>query len=127
MVEEHCHTIALPLPSAIAAGEPSPMNPWSCNPHQPTRLDEGNTLVSQSSPVISPPARQGWLEHLLYSGVDDMWVLLTSRPHLSVCVLFDFLICFHIFECMFQNSYLELGVSKWGEPNFVRFIMKCNI
>ena len=25
----------------------------------------------------------------------------------------------------FKNSYLELGVSKWSEPNFVGFIMKC--
>ena len=26
-----------------------------------------------------------------------------------------------------QNSYLELGVSKWGDPNFVGFIIKYSI
>ena len=27
----------------------------------------------------------------------------------------------------FKNQYLVLGVSKWGDPNFAGFIMKCTI
>ena len=28
---------------------------------------------------------------------------------------------------IFQNSYLELGVSNWGEPNFVVFVFLSSI
>ena len=31
------------------------------------------------------------------------------------------------FVANFKNLYLKLGVSKWGDPNFVGFIMKCTI
>ena len=52
------------------------------------------------------------------------------RVHLAVApdIKFDFLLIFFIdLVTKLKNSYLELGESKWGEPNFVRFIMKCTI
>ena len=47
-------------------------------------------------------------------------------------VYLGFLKCFCVFifidfNTNLQKSYLELGVSKWGDLNFVRFIMKCTI
>ena len=51
-------------------------------------------------------------------------VHLTARPDLK----FDFsLFVFLDFVANLQKSYLELGVSKWGDPNFVGFFMKCTI
>ena len=53
-----------------------------------------------------------------------------DRVHLAVAPewKFDFLYLFFIvFVSNFQKLYLELGVSKWGEANFIRFIMKFNI
>ena len=40
---------------------------------------------------------------------------------------FNFFIYFLDFVANFKNPYLELGVSKLGDPNFVEFIMKCTI
>ena len=52
------------------------------------------------------------------------WVHLVVAPEWK----FDFLYLFFIdFVANLQKLYLELGVSKWGEPNFVGFILKCNI
>ena len=65
--------------------------------------------------------------NLLYYHVADAWVLLPSGPHLSVYVVIDFLIVFIDLNACFKNSYLKLGVSKWGEPNFVGFIMECSM
>ena len=48
-------------------------------------------------------------------------------PQLSACVGFDFLIYFPDLNACFKNSYLKLGVSNFGEPNFVGFHMKCSI
>ena len=39
----------------------------------------------------------------------------------------DFLIYFIDLNAYFKNSYLKLGVSNFGEPNFVSFILKCSI
>ena len=38
-----------------------------------------------------------------------------------------FLIYFTDLNACFKNSYLKLGVSTFGEPNFVSFILKCSI
>ena len=35
--------------------------------------------------------------------------------------------CFTDLNANFKNPYLVLGVPKWGDPNFVGFIMKCTI
>ena len=53
-----------------------------------------------------------------------------DQVHLAVAPewKFDFLYLFFIdFVANLQKLYLELGVSKWGEPNFVGFIMKSTI
>ena len=52
------------------------------------------------------------------------WVHLAAGPDLKfVFSLFVFL----DFVANLQKSYLELGASKWGDPNFVGFLMKCTI
>ena len=119
MDEERWRTAALPPPSAIAVGELSLVNLRSRLHHQPTRLVVGNTLVSPSSPVISLLARYGWPDHLLYFCIADAWILLTSRPHLLVCVFVLIFLFFTDLNTNFKNSYLELGVSKWSEPIFL--------
>ena len=51
-----------------------------------------------------------------------------DRVHLAVAPewKFDLLYLFYIdFVANLQKLYLELGVSKWGESNFVGFILKC--
>ena len=51
-------------------------------------------------------------------------VHLVAGPDLK----FDFsLFVFLDFVANLQKSYLEFGVSKSGDPNFARFIMKCTI
>ena len=64
--------------------------------------------------------------HALFC-VTDRWVPVDRGPRLSVCMIFDFLIYFIDLNACFKNSYLELGVSNLGEPNFVGFLMKCSI
>jgi len=126
MAGERQRTMALPPSPTIAADKLSLVNLRSRLHHQPTRLVVGNTLVSPSSSVISQSVRYGWLEHVPYPGVTDVWVLLTSGRHQSVCVFVMFFLFFTDLNTNFKNLYLELGVSKWSEPNFVGFIMECS-
>ena len=60
-------------------------------------------------------------------GVTDGWGPVDHGPRISVCIRFDFLNYFTDLNACFKNSYLELGVSNFGEPNFVGFLMKCSI
>ena len=72
----------------------------------------------------------------LTCGTVDLWAPAVShrgcmdRVYLAVAPgwKFDFsLFVFPDFVANLQKSYLELRVSKWGDPNFVGFFMKCNI
>ena len=86
--------------------------------------------LSTSSPLVKP---------LPCFCVDDMWGPLTcgaqqsvtagvvSRVHVAISVLNVFLYSFSKIDPNFKNSYLELGVYKLSEPNFVGLIMKCTI
>ena len=76
---------------------------------------------------------------VLCSYVADGWDLLAYGPPLSVVVgaldmvhleaeldlKLIFFIYFHNFECKLQKFIS--GVSKWGDPNFSRFIMKFSV
>ena len=48
-------------------------------------------------------------------------------PQLLVCDGFNFWFMFLDLNACFKNSILKLGVSNFGEPNFVGFLMKCSI
>ena len=61
------------------------------------------------------------------AGLTDERAPLTVGPICqSVCSLI-FLIYFIDLNTCFKNSYLKLGVSNFGEPNFFGFFMKCSI
>ena len=89
--------------------------------YQSMRVDEMSavvkTLPSETSPVSAIP----------YFSFADEWVPIDRGPRLSVCMRFDFLIYFIHLNACFKNSYLQLGVSNFGEPNFFSFILKCSI
>ena len=103
-------------------------------------VHHGRRQASSGQPLSQPrvPVDAGW--RVESDGEDanagqmpplfsfgDAWVLLTSGPHLSVTVFVLIFLFFIDLNTNFKNSYLELGVSKWSEPNFVGFIMKCSI
>ena len=57
----------------------------------------------------------------------DKWGPLTRESHASATTIRVVFISFLDFCANFGKSYLELGVSNFGEPNFVGFLMKCSI
>ena len=92
-----------------------------------------------SLPMISSSASSPPVKPLPYFYDDDMWGPLTcgdlqsvtagvvSPVHVAISVLNVFLYSFLEIDSNFKNSYLEIGVSKLSEPNFVGFITKCTI
>ena len=67
----------------------------ACGSHECSDEDAtaGDLTVGEFSPVSAVP----------YFGLTDEWVPVDRGPRLSVCVVFDFLIYFSKFECMFQK------------------------
>ena len=88
---------------------------------------EWNMTEVTSSSETSPSASYLRSTSVLYFCFADKRAPLTAGPicH-SVCSLI-FLIFFTDLNTCFKNSYLEVGVSKLSETNFVGFLMKCNI
>ena len=64
---------------------------------------------------------------VLSFGLADEWVPVDRGPQLPVGYDLIFWIYFTNLNACFKNSYLKLGVSNFGEPNFVSFILKCII
>ena len=52
-------------------------------------------------------------------GVTDGWGPIDRRPRMLVCIRFDFLNYFIDLNACFKNSYLELGVSNFGDTFFL--------
>ena len=92
-----------------------------------------------STLFTSPSKSSSSVKSLPCFCADDMWGPLTygaqqlvaagvvSRVHVAILVLNVFLYSFSEIDSNFKNSFLELGVSKLSEPNFIGFIMKCTI
>ena len=79
-------------------------------------------VSAKTSPMVSYHRSNA----ILCFGFADKRAPLTAGPICqSVCSLI-FLFFIDLNTC-FKKSYLELGVSKLSEPNFVGFIMKCTI
>ena len=105
------------------------------------RNELGNTLVMTLLLVTSPSVSFSLVKPVLCSvslargaeltaGPAMSHLGCTDRVHLAVAPgwKFNFLyLFFSDFVTSFKNLYLGLGVSKWGEQNFVRIIMKCSI
>jgi hypothetical protein len=77
----------------------------------------GDLAVDEFSPVSVIP----------YFGLADEWVPVDRGPRLSVCVMLIFWFVFQDLNACFKNSYLKLGVSNFGEPNFIGFLIKYSI
>ena len=104
------------------------------------RNSMGNTSVVTLPLVTSPSASFYLVNRRLCLGLADAWVKVDygtrcqptwvykpGAPNYSARVNLIFFIYFIDFVANLQKLYLELGVSKWGEPNFFGFILKCTI
>ena len=83
------------------------------------RKGVGNTTVVTSPTVSSHRSKPVLCSDSLTCGAE-----LTVGPAVSHSGCIDRV---HLVVAPGWKLYLELGVSKWGEPNFVGFILKCTI
>ena len=67
------------------------------------------------------------VDHRALFWLTDGWGPLTCGSPLLASSVRVFVIYFLDFLANFGKSYLELGMSNFGEPNFVGFLMKCSI
>ena len=100
------------------------------------RKGVGNTMPVTSPSTSLPPVKLQPCSMCLLHGVmltagpccQPQWVFRPGARSYSSRGEVDFsFIYFLDVGANFKNLYLELGVSKWGDPNFAGFIMKCSI
>jgi len=111
--------------SAMVVGElasvsrrPNLGYPW-------VRVDvRSTTEVTSSSETSSTASYHRSTSILCFCFANDQAPLTAGPIYQSVCSLISF---FSDLNTCFKNLYIELGVSKLSELNFVGFIMKCTI
>ena len=93
----------------------------------PTSLPVTSPSESSRRSKPAPASLSDLWGQLTYGAQQLVAAGVVSRVHVAILVLNVFLYSFLEIDSNFKNLYLELGVSKWREPNFVGFTLKCTI